>query len=208
MNTKPKLKQSNLMMDKLIMTENNKSNLANRLGYWPLPSQVKAIESSNAPEIRVVEDGLGFRNPKTNKSVLLAGNIGGEQKTFNIRDPQSGFARFKMKDAAKIDETLGVTPEQIEEENKPEVKPNNDKEKLEKLEKELGINEVPDDEIKERILQANPLLSPKQLAGLYDNIVSDAYEEERDVDLDDIYYYLKREGMLEDGESFLRTRKK
>jgi hypothetical protein len=118
MNTKPKLKQSNLMMDKLIMTDNNKSNLANKLGYWPLPSQVKAIESSNAPEIRVVEDGLGFRNPKTNKQVLLAGNIGGEKKTFNIRDPQSGFARFKMKDAAKIDETLGVTPEQIEEENR------------------------------------------------------------------------------------------
>jgi len=180
MNTKPKLKQSNLMMDKLIMTENNKSNLANKLGYWPLPSQVKAIESSNAPEIRVVEDGLGFRNPKTNKSVLLAGNIGGEQKTFNIRDPQSGFARFKMKDAAKIDETLGVTPEQIEEENKPQTenKRNFDK------------------EIIDTILRYNDDLSEKEIEWIYDLIITGSGEEERKLNLDEIYNLMKTQDML------------
>jgi hypothetical protein len=189
MNTKPKIKPGNLMIDKIMMTEKNKTNLANKLGYWPFPSQVKAVESSNAPDIKVVGDGLRFANPKTNKEVLLAGNVGGEKKTFNIRDPQSGVARFKLDQAAKIDETLGVTPEQIEELNKPEVKPtqqpqpkqNNQQQQIEVAAKRL-----------------NPKLSQRAISRIINDLLYEAKTSGQPLSNSDVYNYMRRENLLDD----------
>jgi len=189
MNTKPKLKPPELMIDKIMMTEGHKSRLANKLGHWPFPSQVKAVESSNAPDISVVGDGLRFANPKTNKEVLLAGNIGGEKKTFNIRDPQSGVARFKLNDAAKIDETLGVTPEQIEEENKPEVKPKG---------KIYSDYDEIDEEVVKQIRQINPDITDSQIAIVYD-LLLESMEDNSELNISDpyeIYDIMKTENML------------
>ena len=85
-----------------------------------------------------------------------------------------------MKDAAKIDETLGVTPEQIEEENKPQTenKRNFDK------------------EIIDTILRYNDDLSEKEIEWIYDLIITGSGEEERKLNLDEIYNLMKTQDML------------